>query len=245
MNNIHIYPDTDLLIEAAAQRWITIAQKAIDRHSCFHVALSGGGTPAALHRRLGAHDLADQIDWNHVHIWFGDERCVSPEHPDSNYRMVKETLLQSISVPPDQVHRIHGETPHPPEAAQDYAVTLEKLLPKYQASPHFDLIMLGIGTDGHIASLFPNSDNLKERQASTSAAWIDTQKGWRISLTSPVIREASHIMLLATGENKANILEQVLNGSSNTNELPAMLIKDLPQTEWFLDNLAAGLLQSP
>jgi 6-phosphogluconolactonase len=235
-NNIHIHPDSESLIEAAALHWAKLANAAIDRHTCFHVALSGGSTPAALHRRLAQHDFADKIDWSRTHIWFGDERCVGPEHPDSNYRMARETLLQLTPIPPEQIHRIHGEASQPPQAAQQYATLLEKLLPTRHDLPCFDLMMLGIGADGHIASLFPNSENLKVRHTTVSAAWIDTQKGWRISLTLPVIQNARHIMLLASGKGKADILEKVLGNHPATDALPATLIRGLPQTEWFLDH---------
>ncbi|MFC1684460.1 6-phosphogluconolactonase [Pseudomonadota bacterium] len=245
MHNIHIYPDAAALIDAAAARWIELARDAIQQRSSFHVALSGGTTPAALHRYLGSQDMAGEIDWSQVHIWFGDERCVPPDHPDSNYRMARETLLQTTPIPADQIHRMRGELPQPPEAARQYGEELAGTFGTTGAFPRFDLIMLGIGTDGHIASLFPDSDNLREQQAAVSAAWIDEQKGWRLSLTLPVIQNAHHVMLLASGENKAAILQRIFRDRSGAKQLPAASVRDLPQTEWHLDIPAAKLIDSP
>lgn len=245
MHNIHIHSDAATLIDAAADRWIELARDAIRQRASFHVALSGGTTPAALHRRLGSQDMMEKIDWSRVHIWFGDERCVPPDHPDSNYRMARETLLQTTPIPADQIHRMRGESTHPPEAARQYGEELARTFGTTETFPRFDLIMLGIGTDGHIASLFPDSDNLREQQAAVSAAWIDEQKGWRLSLTLPVIQNARHVMLLACGENKAAILQRIFGDPSGANQLPAASVRDLPQTEWYLDAPAAIFISSP
>lgn len=242
MPNLYIYPDTSALIEAVTQRWVTLAKSTIEQQGCFHVALAGGTTPAALYRRLCSPEWIDKIDWSGVHIWFGDERCVPPDHVDSNYHMANETLLSRVPIPSGQIHPMRGEMADPREAAQEYANRLLNQTPVVQNLPGFDLIMLGIGTDGHIASLFPDSANLHERQRTVSAAWVDEQKGWRISLTLPTITNAAHIMLIANGEEKSAILQQVFSDSSEQKPFPATHIRDLPQTEWHLDALAARLI---
>lgn len=239
MHNLHIYPDTPALIDAAAQRWAELSQTAIKQHACFHVALSGGTTPAALYHRLCSAEWIDKIEWQKVHIWFGDERNVPPDHPDSNYRMARETLLNHAPIPEEQIHPMRGEMDDPTEAAEQYGRALSDHVELVQDIPRFDLIMLGIGTDGHIASLFPGSRNLSEQHKTVSAAWIDEQKGWRISLTLPTIINAAQIMLIANGEGKSTILQQVFGDISKKKPLPATFIRDLPQAEWLLDAAAA------
>jgi 6-phosphogluconolactonase len=244
MPNLHIYPDRQALIEAVAQRWFMLAQSAIEQRGCFHVALAGGSTPTALYEQLRSPDWIDKINWSAVHIWFGDERCVPSDHPDSNYRMASEALLSHVPIPRDQIHPMKGGMGNPQEAATEYSKMLLNQIHTNKGLPHFDLIMLGIGTDGHIASLFPGSANLHEQHRTVSAAWIDEQKGWRISLTLPTIIHAAHIMLMANGEEKTAILQQVFRDSPKETSFPASHIRDLPQTEWHLDALAARLIPS-
>lgn len=239
-NRIHVHPDHASQIAAAASRWVALAKTALAIRGVFHVALAGGSTPAALYRQLGDPALTGQLDWSRVHVWFGDERCVDPGHPDSNYRMANESLLRHVPLAHNHVHRIPGEAADRPQAARDYGRALTEACEQAAGFPVLDLVLLGIGMDGHIASLFPGSDTLQETKAHVSAAHIDEEKGWRISLTLPVIRHARHVMVLASGAAKADILSRVLSGSHDAAQLPASLIRDLPQIEWFLDRAAAA-----
>jgi len=166
------------------------------------VALSGGSTPRALHALLAdpGGPFAAAIDWGRVHVLFGDERCVPPDHPDSNYRMARETLLDRVPIPPGQVHRLRGEDPDPARAADDYQGRLRALFPA--GPPALDLVLLGTGADGHVASLFPGSPALREGLAWTAA--VAPRGGHpRLTLTLPALRAARAVLLLASGPDKA------------------------------------------
>ncbi len=241
---IHVLPDHSSQIAAAARRWVALAKTALTIRGVFHVALAGGSTPAALYRQLSDPALTGQLDWSRVHIWFGDERCVDPKHPDSNYRMAKESLLRHVPLPSAHIHRMQGEAQDQPKAARDYSRALASICEQAGGFPVIDLALLGIGMDGHIASLFPGSDTLQETKTSVCAAYIDEEKGWRISLTLPVIRHARHVMVLASGAAKADILARVLSGCHDAAPLPASLIRDLPQIEWFLDRAAVAEIRA-
>lgn len=230
---LHVLPDQAALFHAAAARVLELGAQAIAERGSFHLALAGGTTPQGLYALLSSAELAGRLDWAKVHLYFGDERGVPPEHRDSNYRMVRENLLAHLPVAP-QVHRIAGELP-PEQAAADYAALLHKQL----SAAGFDLILLGLGPDGHIASLFPGSDALNQRKQPVVADYVPKLDSWRITLTLPVLNHARHVILLVSGAHKADVLRHVLHNISHANPLPVEMLRPKGQLEWFVDAQAA------
>jgi 6-phosphogluconolactonase len=186
------------------------------------LALAGGSTPRRLHALLAAPDgpCASGVDWGRVHLLLGDERCVPPDHPDSNFRMIKETLLDRLPIPARQVHRWYGEDPDPGREARRQEGVLRALFPG--GPPRLDLLLLGLGADGHVASLFPESPALAERSAWTAAPWIERLGVHRLTLTLPVVEAAAAVLLLATGRDKAGPAALLGRGEG---PLPAQLVR--------------------
>lgn len=234
---VHIAQDEPALFQACAERLVSVAAESIARHGGFHWAVAGGATPQGLYRLLASPSFRDRVDWSLVHIWFGDERCVPPEDAQSNFRMVREALLDAVSVPPAQVHRVQGELP-PEAAASDYADALRRHLPEADKVPQFDLVLLGSGPDGHIASLFPGTDALRKRRPA-AAVYVPKLESWRISITLPLINTACHVILLLSGAKKADLVRHVFRHSADTNPLPVQMIRPSGELEWFLDDEAA------
>jgi 6-phosphogluconolactonase len=230
---LHILPDQPALFRAAAERLLEIAAQAIAERGAFHLALAGGATPQGLYALLASPELAGRLDWPRVQLYFGDERGVSPEHPDSNYRMVRENLLDPLPATP-QVHRISGEQP-PEQAAADYAALLRKRLP----AEGFDLVLLGLGPDGHVASLFPGSDALNQRKQQVIADYVPKLDSWRITLTLPALNKARHVILLVSGAHKADVLRHVLRNIGHASPLPVEMLHPAGELEWFVDADAA------
>ncbi|OGT87454.1 MAG: 6-phosphogluconolactonase [Gammaproteobacteria bacterium RIFOXYA12_FULL_61_12] len=230
-----IVVEPECYLSATGAFWIDCALEAIEARGCFHVALSGGRTPERFYRRL-AEDERMQGRWDRVHFWFGDERCVPPGHPDSNYLMARRSLLDRIEY--GAVHRMEAEL-EPHAAVKRYEEELG-LLEQADGQPVFDLVMLGMGKDGHVASLFPGSANLAELVRPVSAAFVESAGSWRLSLTLPLMRQARRIMVMVTGRDKARTIADVLHGGRA--DLPASSIVALPQVWWFLDREAAEWL---
>jgi 6-phosphogluconolactonase len=242
IGDLRIHADTEALIEAVAERWMALADRAISARGKFHVALSGGATPRALYRRLAQAPYAERLAWEHVHIYFGDERTVPPDHPDSNYRMAKEALLDHVPIPAAQVHRIEGEAEDPHQAAAAYTTVLTGNLPlTAQGVVQFDLLLLGVGPDGHIASLFPATPVLHERARMVEAVHVENLDTWRITLTLPVIDHARHVLMLVSGAGKAAIMRDVF-ATQPTPPYPVQLINPQGALEWHLDQAAAAEL---
>lgn len=243
LRDVLIYKNPELLAQAAAERFAQCAQEAIQKHGRFTVALSGGNTPKRIYELLATDPFRVRIEWSGVHIFFGDERCVPPEHPKSNYRMVAEILISRVPVPASNVHRIIGEG-DPAGSAKDY----ERELKSFFAGatwPRFDLVLLGMGEDGHVASLFPETAALDERNAWVMANWIERLGGFRITLTAPAINGAAHIIFLVAGAGKAARLSEVLNGPFDPSRLPAQLIKPTDGSlVWMVDAEAASQLSN-
>lgn len=229
----HVLPDPDALYRAAAERLLELGKRALAERGAFHLALAGGATPRGLYLLLSSPELAGRLDWTQVHLYFGDERSVPPEHQDSNYRMVRESLLERLPAAP-QVHRIAGELT-PEQAAADYAALLERQLP----ADGLDLVLLGLGPDGHIASLFPGSDSLNQRKHKVSADYVPKLNSWRITLTLPVLNHARHLLLLVSGTHKADVLRHVQRNITHANPLPVEMLRPQGQLEWFVDAAAA------
>jgi len=252
MNNTlpnHIYPDPEALSAAAARRWLQLAKESIDTRGAFHVALSGGSTPRALFRQLARPKHAQSIDWSRVHVYFGDERLVPPDHADSNFRMANEALLSHVPLPPANIHHAPTEAGEAQECATRYAAVLRQCVPTTTTQgdremPQFDLVLLGVGPDGHTASLFPATPILEERSAWVGAVYVEKMASWRISLTFPVLNRARHIMVLVAGADKAPVVHRVFTAANQDALLPIQMIEPQGEMEWFLDQAAAQQLQS-
>ena len=242
IGDLRIYADAAALIDAVAQRWLDLAGSAINARGKFHVALSGGSTPRALYRRLTHPKFASRIPWDRVHIYFGDERTVPPDHADSNYHMAKEALLDHVPIPATHIHRIEGEIADPHVAAGKYIRELTGNLPlSAQGVVQFDLLLLGVGSDGHTASLFPATPVLYERARLVEAVYVEKLEAWRITVTLPVIDHARHVLILVSGDQKASIVRDVFT-TRRAPPYPVQLINPQGILEWHLDQAAAALL---
>ena len=223
-----------------ARRVTASVASLLARRNRFNLVLAGGTTPHALHRLLALQAGAGGIDWPRVAIFFGDERCVPPDHEASNFRQARETLLDDLPKAPAAIHRIRGELPSE-EAASDYAGTLAEVFGN--ELHRFDLVILGMGTDGHTASLFPGADALHERKQSVVATRAPVTPAMRVTLTLPVMRNAREVLFLVTGKSKAMAVDKVL-GRCADGELPAALVRPVDGSLcWLLDQEAARLMQ--
>jgi 6-phosphogluconolactonase len=236
---IHVFPDPDGVSKAAADLFTRIVNETLAARGTCAVALTGGKTPCRLYRLLANRPYRHMINWRNVHLFWGDERCVPPDHPDSNFLLAGRTLLDHIKIPETNVHRMRGED-DPDRAAEQYQQILRDVLePLPGHFPRFDVLLLGLGDDGHVASLFPNGLELGERERFA----IQTQKpgGWRrISLTLPVLNTASNVVFLVLGESKAPILHRAVGEPDRF--VPASLVRPEGTLYWLVDEPAAGNL---
>ncbi len=243
MTAIRVLPDPAAVAEAAARHVVELCQAAISARGRFSIALSGGSTPRDLHLRLASPPLVDQVDWSRVHVFFGDERCVPPEDARSNYRMALETLLSTAPIPPQHIHRMRGELP-PEIAAQDYEGELREFFD--DEPPSLDLILLGMGDNGHTASLFPGLTAVHEQQRWVVAEYVDEVGMWRLTLTPVVLNLAREVLFLVAGAAKAAMLRRVLQGPYSPGELPAQVVRPrLGEVFWLVDAAAATELSPP
>jgi 6-phosphogluconolactonase len=233
--SVHVYDNPEELADAAAGGFAARADEAIGERGRFAVVLAGGSTPKATYEIL-ARDYADRIDWSNVHVFFGDERSVPPDHEDSNYRMACEALLDHVPV--SSVHRMQGELP-PDEAAEAYEQDLRNFFGTEEL-PRFDLILLGIGGDGHTASLFSETSALEVHDRWVVANPVLKLETTRITLTVPAINAARAVYFLIAGEGKADALAEILEGNSDPHEYPASLIQPQGGPTWMLDRPAAS-----
>jgi len=244
MKNLHIYRDVQDLYDQAATLFTRLANEAIATQGRFTVALSGGSTPKSVYSLLAQGNPRMQpIAWPYVHVFWGDERCVPPVHLDSNYRMANEVLLSHISIPPENIHRIHADLP-PLEAAYNYERDLREAfsLPP-DGTPCFDLVFLGMGPDGHTASLFPGTSGLQEEKRLVVAHYVEKLTSWRITFTAKVFNAAAQVAFLVTGADKAVTLKEVLEGPFQPNRLPSQLIQPPAENlQWLVDEAAASAL---
>lgn len=241
MADIRVYSDAEQLTRAAAEHFVELAALAIAARGRFSVALSGGSTPRSLYSLLAMDEFARRVDWSHVYIFWGDERCVPPDHPDSNYRMAQEALLDHVALPAQNIFRIRGEI-EPAQAAAEYDRTLRMF---FRDSPgaRFDLLWLGMGDDGHTASLFPGAAALDEQVQWVIENYVEAKKAWRITLTPPAINAAANVTFLVSGAGKAERLRQVLKGAYQPRELPAQLVNPVNgHLIWMVDSSAAALI---
>lgn len=235
---VTVYKDTAELEQNAAEEIARVMQTAInERGTCF-VVLSGGETPRQIYRRLGREPLKDQVNWNKVHLFFSDERSVSPYDSQSNYGMVERSLLSWIDIPRPQVHRIKGET-NPELAAEEYEADLRSAFGENEM--RFDLVLLGIGEDGHMASIFPGTRALDEQTAFVLPVTSPTQPPQRVTLTFPIINAAREILFLVSGKRKASIVQRVLGAAKSSRDLPASMVRPADGIlRWMIDHEAAS-----
>ena len=210
------------------------------------MALAGGSTPRDLYRLLASPSFQDRVPWKQMKVFWGDERHVPPDHQKSNYRMAQETLLSHIPLLPSHVFRISGEEEDANQAAQQYEKILQHELGSSTHSiPRFDLILLGMGPDGHTASLFPGTAAVHEKNRLVMAPWVEKFQTFRITLTPPILNQASQVMFLVNGANKAEILQSVLEGPFIPDQLPSQMIRPTTGSlTWFIDQAAAQKLSS-
>jgi 6-phosphogluconolactonase len=240
--NIEILASAPDLFHAAAEEFLRAGRAAIGAQGRFSVALSGGSTPKALYSLLAA-NYAD-FAWNRVFLFFGDERHVPPTDTESNYRMVNESLLTKINIPAENVFRVQAENPNADAAAADYEAQLRKFFElKAGQFPRFDLILLGMGPDGHTASLFPDSAALDEQTRLVVANWVAKFNTHRLTFTFPVLNHAAEVLFMAAGPDKADMLHQILEGKP-TPPLPSQRVQPTDGTLlWMLDEAAAAKLK--
>jgi 6-phosphogluconolactonase len=240
--NLRIFATLEELAVAAAERFVTCAAASQRDPGYFHVALSGGTTPKRVYELLATNDFRSRIDWSRVQLFFGDERAVPLDHPDSNYRMANDALITKVPIPSENVHRIRGEL-DPNAAAASYEVELRFVFSS-EKWPRFDLIFLGLGEDGHTASLFPGAKAIQEDMHWAVATKNPATGQERITLTLPAINHAKQITFLVVGQNKAERLKDVLSESDTSEKFPAQAVKPVNgNLELLVDAEAASLLR--
>lgn len=242
---LHIVASGQELAAEAADLFIWLGNQAIRNEGRFRIALSGGSTPKALHGTLASPELAKQLDWSKVEFFFGDERCVPPDHPESNFCMAEATLFRPLGVTQDRVFRMHGEAQDQEQAARAYEAVLHEQFGTNPPSwPRFDLILLGLGEDGHTASLFPGTEALRERTRLVVPNRSPKGVPQRLTLTAPVVNQARTVVFLVSGSGKASVVKQILEGQeTDGNRFPAKLIRpEQGRLIWFLDQAAASEL---
>jgi 6-phosphogluconolactonase len=237
-NRIQIYPTTEALSHAAAQLFVQASQEALESSDRFAVVLSGGSTPEPIYRLLAQEPYREQVRWSNSHVFWGDERCVPRNHVENNARMAWDALLHHVPIPKNQVHPILSEE-SPAQAANHYETILRVFF--HDAPPRFDLVVLGLGENGHTASLFPHTSILAEPNRWVKEVFVQELNRYRVSLTAPIINQATRIVFLTHGRQKAQVLRDVLLGPLQPEELPAQLIRPaLGETLWLVDREAAS-----
>ncbi|MHB8216837.1 MAG: 6-phosphogluconolactonase [Candidatus Sulfotelmatobacter sp.] len=231
------------LFQAAGEEVIRVATEAVAQRGRFTIALSGGSTPRNLYTLIAANASAS-LPWGQVFFFWGDERHVPPDDPDSNYRMAREALLSKIPIPPANVFPVPAENPDAAAAAEAYEQTVKKFFALREGElPRFDLILLGMGPDGHTASLFPETAALQEKSRLVVANWVDKLKASRITFTLPVLNAARCVAFLVSGVDKAAVLHEVLEGNALPEKYPSKLVQPSNgKLIWFVDRAAASQL---
>jgi 6-phosphogluconolactonase len=242
-----MFETSEDLARAAAEECVRLALEAVKARGRFSIALAGGSTPKRLYALLARESessFRSSFPWQETHFFWGDERHVPPDHADSNYRMAFETMLSKVPVEPSQLHRIKSESPDAGKAALDYE---EDLLQYFHLTrglwPRFDLALLGLGQDGHTASLFPETEVLDEKTRLASAVWVSKFRSSRITLTAPLLNHTANVLFLVSGKDKAEALRAVLHGEFQPRRYPAQLIRlEEGSLTWLVERDAAALL---
>jgi 6-phosphogluconolactonase len=239
--DITVAADVAALFRFAAGVFQRAGADAVAARDVFRVAHSGGSTPKGLYSLLASDEmLRSAIAWDRAEFFWSDERHVPPDHPESNYRMAEEALLSRVAVEPNRIHRVRAELPDPSVAAIVYEVDIRRVFDAYGEIPRFDLILLGLGADGHTASLFPRTEALAERSRLVAANHVP-ELGDRITMTYPLLNAARLVMFVVAGAEKAAAVRAVLKPDPETPDLPARLVRpDEGEVVWVLDSAAAG-----
>ena len=240
MAKVNVYKTVALLNQTVADDILSLCEVCIKNHGTFHLALAGGNTPKKLYQLIASDAYRGKYPWEKIHVYFGDERCVPVNHADSNFRMANETLLTKVPVPAENIHPIHVDVDDVATSADRYNDALLASLPNDQGAPKFDLILLGIGDDGHTASLFPGTPILQQMQKYVDAVYVEKFNSWRVSITYPVINAAANIFLLASGDSKAPIVKTVMFDAPPAEPYPIQRIQGQGNLCWYLDSAAAA-----
>ncbi len=237
---LKIFDNYESVSRAAAELFVVRSNEAVNKSGRFSVALSGGSTPRRLYELLTTDEYSSRIPWDKVHVFWGDERCVPTSSPESNSGEAFRTLLDHVPIPEAQIHPIDGTLP-PAQAAIEYEKVIRDF---FESGPtRFDLVFLGLGTNGHTASLFPGTPVVKESTRLVSEVFVEEIKGHRITLTAQLINQARALAFLVSGRSKADVLHEVLEGSYDPDRLPAQLMRSAAgEVLWFVDRAAAAKL---
>ena len=243
MADMIVYPDNRSFVDGSADFIAGLAVASIAARDRFTIALSGGGTPRPIYARLAVADHAGRIDWTKVHVFFSDERCVPPGDSRSNYRMAREALLDHVPLPDGNIHRIRGED-DPAQAALACEQDLQSVF-RTSSVPVFDLVCLGLGDDGHTASLFPGTAALREHMRWVVPQYVEVMLSWRATFTTALINASRHVAFLVEGAGKSETLRRVLEGPFQPDVLPAQLIQPISgELHWLVDAAAAVKMRS-
>ncbi|HMF27506.1 MAG TPA: 6-phosphogluconolactonase [Candidatus Cybelea sp.] len=238
---MQVFRDPQALARALADLFVSIGRMSMGDRGSFHVALSGGDTPRAAYQLLAREPWCDELSWSDVFIYFGDERCVPPDDEQSNYLMAKHAFLDSVGIPRHNVHRIAGEV-DPGHAANEYASLLRTV---FGNAPRLDLVLLGLGRDGHTASLFPGTPPDTDDDALVRAVYAQSQMMWRVTMTPKVLNLGRTVAFAVEGSEKADILAAVYQGPADPVKYPAQIIEPSSgRLIWLVDEMAAGMLHS-
>jgi 6-phosphogluconolactonase len=242
---IRFFPDAEAVSRAAADEFVRCAREAVAARGRFTVALSGGSTPKRLYQLLADPPFRDQVDWGKVEFFWGDERSVPPDHNDSNYHTAHEAMLRKLPVPTGQIHRMEAERTDRDAAARDYEAILSRVFAAKLGGepPAIDLILLGMGPDGHTASLFPHTTALAETARWVVVNYVPKFATDRVTFTAPMLNRAREVLFLIAGTDKADPLHQVLEGPPNSDLYPSQLVKvTAGKLVFFVDRAAAAKL---
>jgi len=237
---IAIYPDINKISSESASYIARVAREAIAERGLFSFGLSGGSTPGKLYSLLATEPYRSQIAWDAVHLFWSDERCVAPDDPESNFHLAQETLLKTLQLRPEQIHRMPADRPNREQAAADYAEEIRRVLGG-EGVPVFDLLQLGMGPEGHTASLFPHQPSLHERERLVMPVSVPKPPPDRLTFTPPLLQAARHLLFLATGADKAEALHEVVEGAYQPDLYPAQFIAREAKGEvvWMVDSAIA------
>jgi 6-phosphogluconolactonase len=244
MAQVEVFPDETELIRTEGDRLVTLARAAVEARGRCLISLAGGSTPRPLYELLATAPRAAEIDWKRMHLFWGDERCVPPDHPDSNYRMAREALIDRVPIPPENVHRIRGED-EPHQAAEGYERVLRQFFgAEERPLRSFDLVLLGMGPDGHTASIFPGTAATTETRRWVMPIHVQKPREmWRVTLTTVVLNAAADVTFLVAGPDKATRLREVVKEGAPP--VPAQLIKPTSGAlHWMVDAAAGAALRT-
>ena len=241
--NIAIYSDLETLSHEAAKYVVQVAQESIAAHGRFTFALSGGNTPKKLYALLATEPYRSQIDWALVELFWSDERCVAPDSPDCNFKLAQDVMLSSLPIPPNQVHRVPADEEDRDAASTAYTQEMQRVF-QTDGVPALDLIQLGMGPEGHTASLFPHQASLSETQRLVMPVTVPKPPPPRLTFTPPLLNAAIHVLFLVTGADKAEAVQEVIEGEHNPQEYPAQIVQPTQgEVTWMFDTAAAANLR--